>query len=209
MEDGAIDTTSPPALRWLTFFSQWLRHPRLMASAVPSGRQLAQLMAAALPSPQSNVVELGAGTGAITEALVQHGIEPGRLLVVEMNPVLYRLLQKRFPSVRVACGDARHLETLVEAAGAFPTQEVDAVCSSLGLLTMPKDVQHDIVASAFRVLGRNGVFIQYTYGPRPPMDDDVCEALGLKYHRAKLAWRNLPPARLYVYSRQSPQGCES
>lgn len=202
MGDGSVNIANFPVLRLLTFFQQWLRHPRRMASAVPSGRQLANLMAAALPSSNGKVVELGAGTGAITDALVRHGIAPGSLLVVEMNAVLHRLLQKRFPQVQVACADARHLESLVEACRMFDENEVDVVCSSLGLLTMPKDLQHDIVAAAFKVLRPDGVFVQYTYGPHHPLDDDVCNSLGLTYQRAGLAWRNLPPARVYVYSRQ-------
>lgn len=203
MEDGAVNTANVPALRWLAFFQQWLRHPRRMASVVPSGRQLANMMATALPSSNGKVVELGAGTGAITDALLHHGIAPQSLLVVEMNAVLHRLLQRRFSEVYVTCGDARHLESLVEAWPTFDGNGVDAVCSSLGLLTMPKNLQHDIVAAAFNVLRPDGVFVQYTYGPRHPLDDDVCNRLGLNYHRAGVAWRNLPPAGVYVYSRQS------
>ena len=203
MEHSSASSANAPTLRWLTFFNEWLKHPRRMASAVPSGRQLASLMVAALPSPNARVVELGAGTGAITNALIHHGIAPESLLVVEMNPVLYRLLQRRFPDVHVACGDARHLESLLKASRAFDANGADAVCSSLGLLTMPRELQRDIVAAAFKVLSPNGVFIQYTYGPRHPLDDEVLSSLGLKYRRAALAWRNLPPARVYVYSRQA------
>jgi Phospholipid N-methyltransferase len=149
----------------LTFFGQWLRNPRSMASVTPSGRQLARLMATAMPPGSQRVVELGAGTGAITDALLRHGIQPQALLAVEMNPMLHRLLQQRFPGTHVACGDARHLHTLVHATHTFAPGQVDVVCSSLGLLTMPRDLQHDILTAAFQVLHPQGVFIQYTYGP--------------------------------------------
>lgn len=174
-----------------------------MASVTPSGRQLARLMASAIPPGSQCVVELGAGTGAITDALLHHGIRPQALLAVEMNPVLYRLLLQRFPGTHIACGDARHLYTLVHETRAFAPGQVDVVCSSLGLLTMPHDLQYDILAAAFRVLQPQGVFIQYTYGPNHPLDDDVRQRLGLECRRVGLAWRNLPPARVYVYSRRA------
>lgn len=198
-----MDTADAARPHWLTFLGQWLRHPRHMASVVPSGRQLAQLMVAALPRDCHQVIELGAGTGAITDALLRHGISPQALLAVEMNPVLHRLLQRRFPHAHVACGDACQLKSLAESCDAFGLDGVDVVCSSLGLLTMPKNMQHDIMTAAFSMLRPAGVFVQYTYGPHHPLDDEVRERMGLSCRRFGLAWRNLPPARVYVYSRQA------
>ena len=93
VSSGVSDSPNALRLKWLTFFGQWLRNPRSMASVTPSGRQLARLMATAMPPGSRSVVELGAGTGAITDALLRHGIQPQALLAVEMNPVLHRLLQ--------------------------------------------------------------------------------------------------------------------
>ncbi|OOG55552.1 hypothetical protein B0E48_12990 [Rhodanobacter sp. C03] len=191
----------PARMRWLTFFRQWLKNPRSMASVAPSGRQLGALMAAALPSGVRHIVELGAGTGAITDAVVRHGIPQQQLLAVEMNPVLHELLARRFPQLHLAHGDARHLPELVDRSGAFVCGEVDAVLSSLGLLSMPKELQHDILDAAFKVLRAGGVFIQYTYGLTSPLNDEVRQQLGLRSTSVGLAWRNLPPARVFVYTR--------
>lgn len=202
MSQSAPDSTGAPPSSLLIFLSQWLRNPRSMASITPSGRQLGRMMAAAMPQETHRVVELGAGTGAITEALLRHGIRPENLLAVEMNPVLHDLLQQRFPHAHVARGDARHLDELVRGCASFHSNPADSVCSSLGLLTMPQELQHDIVAAAFRVLQPQGAFVQYTYGPRPPLHDEVRRRLGLEFRCAGLAWRNLPPARVYVYTRR-------
>jgi phosphatidylethanolamine/phosphatidyl-N-methylethanolamine N-methyltransferase len=201
MDDNAPEMTLAPRLRWLTFFRQWMKNPRRMASIAPSGRQLACMMVAALPPDCRQVIELGAGTGAITAALLRHGIPPHTLLAVEMNPVLHGLLQKRFPGVHLACDDARHLEGMLDSVDAFRHGEVDAVCSSLGLLAMPPVLQHDILSAAFGVLRPGGVFIQYTYGVRSPVSSEVCRRLGLQCRAVGLAWRNLPPARVFVYQR--------
>lgn len=186
---------------WLVFLGQWLKDPRRMASVTPSGRQLGRLMAAALPPDTQHVVELGAGTGAITQALLRHGIEPRSLLAVEMNPVLHRCLQRRYPETHAVCGDARHLGSLVQATGDLVPGQIDAVCSSLGLLAMPHTLQHDILAAAFQVLRPDGVFIQYTYGFGHPLANNVSKKLGLTCRSTSLAWRNLPPARVHVYYR--------
>ena len=185
----------------LTFFRQWLRHPLRMSSITPSGRQLASMMATAVPPDAEGVIELGAGTGVITHALIRHGIKPERLLVVEMNDVLHDMLRDAFPRAHVVCGDARSLQKLTAQGGTFGTRPVDAVVSSLGLLAMPASVQHDILAAAFEMLRPGGIFVQYTYGPARPVAPEVCAALGLRAQCKGWAWRNLPPARVYVYSR--------
>jgi phosphatidylethanolamine/phosphatidyl-N-methylethanolamine N-methyltransferase len=201
MNDLGVGVALPAHVQWLTFFRQWLKDPMRTASVAPSGRQLVRMMVAALPAGARCVVELGAGTGVITEALVAGGIAPDRLLVVEMNTVLHAMLRRRFPAARVLCADARRLGELVGADGAFGPGRVDAVLSSLGLLAMPRTLQRDIVAAAFAVLRPGGVFVQYTYGLAGPLADEVLEQLGLRCESAGLAWRNLPPARVFVYTR--------
>jgi Phospholipid N-methyltransferase len=197
---NSADMVVPWWMQSLTFFRQWLKNPRTMASIFPSGRQLGKLMASVLPTGARRIVELGAGTGAITAALLKQGIPPQQLLAVEMNPVLHGVLAKRFPQVHLAHGDARHLAGLIAHSGIFAGGSVDAVFSSLGMLSMSKELQRDIVAAAFDVLRAGGVFVQYTYGLVSPLNDEVRMQLGLRCVSAGLAWRNLPPARVFVYT---------
>lgn len=201
MDERQLGMASPLGGHRLTFFRQWLKNPRGMASIAPSSRQLAELMASALPARASRIIELGAGTGAITEALIRHGASQRTLLAVEMNPVLHRLLARRFPQMHLAHGDARHLAKLVDDSGAFACGEADAVLSSLGLLAMPEDLQHDILSAALAVMRAGGVFVQYTYGLKSPLNEKVRQRLGLRCASAGLAWRNLPPARVFVYTK--------
>ena len=73
--------------------------------------------------PDSNgpVVEFGPGTGPVTEALVEAGVAPSRLVLVEFNPTFCRMLRARYPEATLVQGDAysmrRLLETLLIAAG--------------------------------------------------------------------------------------------
>jgi phospholipid N-methyltransferase len=184
-----------------TFFRQWLRNPRAMAALSPSSRQLAKLMIDQLPAGSQRIVELGGGTGVITQALLDSGVEPADLLVVELNDELHQLLRQRFPAVRVICGDAQALTSIVADEGFAGGEGVDAVVSGLGMLSMSRATQRAILSGVFAVLGANGRFIQFTYGPASPVSRELLGELGLQVKRAGVAWLNVPPATVYVYTR--------
>lgn len=193
------DPAQPDA--W-TFFRQWLRNPRAMAAMAPSSRQLAKLMIEQLPTGARHIVELGGGTGVFTQALLEHGIEPSNLVVVELNEELHQLLMRRFPSVHVVCGDAQELKAIVRDSGATDEKSgIDAVVSGLGMLSMPRATQRAILTGVFDVLREGGRFIQFTYGPASPVSRELLNELGLQVRRAGVAWLNVPPATVYVYTR--------
>lgn len=184
-----------------TFLRQWVRDPVKMASVTPSGHQLAELMVAQLPAGSSRVVEIGAGTGVFTRALLDAGIVPSRLLVIEINPHLVDFLRARFPGVAIACADACRLDELCEEYGLLSGGTPDAVVSGLGMLSMASEQRIAIMRAAFGVLGKGGRFIQFTYGPKSPVRRRERDELGLRVRRAGFALRNLPPATVYVYER--------
>jgi len=187
-----------------TFLRQWLRDPVKMASVTPSGRRLARLMVAQLPDGCSRVVEIGAGTGVFTRALLDYGIAPSELLVVEINPDLADFLRRRFPAVNVVCADARHLDALAAEHGLLRDGTLDAVVSGLGMLSMNRALRVDILRAAFAALSDAGRFIQFTYGPASPVRPRERDALGVSVRRAGATLRNLPPASVYVYERGEP-----
>ena len=198
--EAAIDVQS---IR--TFLRQWMRDPVKTASVTPSGRQLARLMVAQLVPGSARVAELGAGTGVFTRALLDAGIAPSQLLVVEINSQLVEFLRERFPGVAIACADARHLDALAGEYGLLRDGKLDAVISGLGMLSMSSELRCDIMRAAFAALGENGRFIQFTYGPVSPVRRREREALGLRMRRVGFAMRNLPPATVYVYERLRSQ----
>lgn len=183
------------------FFRQWLHNPVGVASILPSGQQLARLMTDQLPAGSTRVVELGAGTGALTTRLLGLGLSAEELLVLELNQTLFEHLSERYPGVHAVCGDAVELAGIIGAEGFAGIGEVDAIVSSLGLLNMPAALQKKIVGAAFKALRPQGLFIQFTYSPAPPISSQVRRELGLAVRRAGFAWRNLPPASVFVFSR--------
>lgn len=184
-----------------TFFRQWLKNPRAMAAFAPSSRQLAHHMVAQLPRDTQRVIELGAGTGVFTRALLEHGIAERELLVVELNAELHDLLCQQFPQSQIVNGDACDLHEIVNTRGFSQPTGIDAVISGLGFLAMPRVLQRKILGAVFGVLGQDRPLIQFTYGPLSPVPRDLLNELGLSMRRASIAWKNVPPATVYVYTR--------
>jgi len=184
-----------------TFFRQWLKNPMGVAAISPSSPQLARQMMAELSEDTQRVIELGGGTGVFTQALLEFGIRPMDLLVLELNEELHQHWQKRFPEAHVVCGDAREIFNLAKPLG-FAENKSDAIVSGLGFLSMPRQSQLDIVSAAFDCLKSDGRFVQFTYGPANPIAREVLETLGLSSRRASFTWWNVPPATVYVYNRR-------
>ena len=200
------DSTSPRRLRedrdhtW-TFFRQWLRNPLGIAAVSPSSRELAQKMLGAMQPDARRVVELGGGTGVFTRALIERGVAPSDLLVLELNQALYQHLRDRFAGVHVVCADARQLHDVALSSGYLDGGPADAVLSGLGLLSMPRPSQREILRAAFAVMGPEGRFIQFTYGPVNPVAREVMGELDLHAERTGFTLWNVPPAAVYVISR--------
>ncbi len=183
------------------FLMSLMSTPRLTGAVAPSGRALARAMAAASgPPAQGLVVELGPGTGPVTRALIDRGLDRRRLVMVEYNPQFCRMLRDRHPGTRVIEGDAYDLpRTLSDLAG----ERISAFVSSLPLLTRPPGDRERLLGDAFQLMGADGVFVQFTYGPVSPIPREVCEG---RYaaERGRAIWANLPPARVWTYRLDPP-----
>ena len=198
--DPQTNTRSLPG-GW-TFFRQWLKNPLRVAAISPSSRQLARQMMVQLPRNCRRVIELGGGTGVFTQALIDHGIGPAEMLVLELNEELHQHLARQFPHAKVVCGDAGDLRRIAIEHGFGGEDRADAIISGLGLLSMPRQLQQSILSAAFDSLQADGRFIQFTYGPANPVMREVIEALELTCRRASFTWWNVPPATVYVYQRR-------
>ena len=181
------------------FLSRWLKAPLRTGAVIPSSPALARLMAAQvdlrLPGP---VVELGAGTGVITQALLDVGVEPDRLIVIERDEALHRVLARRFPQLSITLGDACDIGDIVtEHSGT----QAAAVVSSLPLLSLPDRIQWRIVDQSLRVLTPGGRLVQYTYGPNCPIPRSLQYRHGCRARSAGFALLNLPPATVWRVDR--------
>ena len=183
------------------FFRSWLDNPAVAGAVSPSGRFLARMMARYVdPRKAGPVVELGPGTGAITEALLKRGIAPGRLFLVEFDPGFCKLLKRRFPGVHVIKGDAYQLSQTLRGRLRRPPA---AIVSSLPLLLKPETQRLALLADAFDCMHPDGCFVQFTYGRVSPVPRDKTSALDFHVEASPPVWLNLPPARVWIYRRQA------
>ena len=176
------------------FIRSWIEKPLSTGAVMPSGKYLARTMArlvdTSLPGP---IIELGPGTGPVTEALVAHGVDPARLVLVEFNPVFCRLLRSRYPEATVVQGDAYRLKHLL---GSLLREPAAAVVSGLPLFTKPMRTRLRLITDAFGLLLPQAPFIQFTYAVVSPIPRTLA---GVKAHATERVWLNLPPAQVWVY----------
>lgn len=186
------------------FLSRWLRAPLKTGSVRPSGRDLTRLIAGAVAdlAPEEWIVELGGGTGAVTRALIENGIAPERMVVLERDRALSDWLRRAFPEVTVVTGDAEHLRRHLAANNAGPVRKI---VSSLPLLSLPRSQRNVILAEAFAVLGADGSLVQYSYGPSCPVSRTLRNGLGINARHVGTAWRNLPPARVWEFRKRGSE----
>ncbi len=128
------------------FLRSWFERPLVTGAVTPSGKMLARTMASYVdPHQDGPVIELGPGTGPVTEALIRRGVAPERLILVEFNPDFCRLLARRFPGVTVIRGDAYDMRATLGSALAQPGA---ATISSLPLFTKPLEQRLDLLNAA-------------------------------------------------------------
>jgi phosphatidylethanolamine/phosphatidyl-N-methylethanolamine N-methyltransferase len=181
------------------FFRSLIEKPLTVGAVAPSGKALARVMAnyvdPAVPGP---IVELGPGTGPVTEALVERGIDRARLTLVEYDPEFCRHLRQRFPGVHVVQGDAYNLKhtlasVLNEPAAAF--------VSGLPLFNKPLKMRLDLLDQAFTLMKADAPFVQFTYNAISPIPRSHGR---VRAEASGRVWRNFPPARVWVYRTNRP-----
>lgn len=178
------------------FLKHWLDNPLKLGAVVPSSPFLARVMATEIdPATTGPIIEIGPGTGPVTEALVTRGVTEERLILVEFNPDFCELLRQRFPGATVVEGDAYGLDRTL--AGRL-TEPAAAVVSSLPLTTRPVKERLALAARAFGLMRPEAPFVQFTYGVKSPIP---VKPAGLKARKSDWVLRNIPPARVWTYRR--------
>ncbi|MCC7220574.1 MAG: methyltransferase domain-containing protein [Candidatus Contendobacter sp.] len=178
------------------FARELLANPRAMGAACPSMPALVSCMASCVPLNRDGlVVELGGGTGAVTAALLRHGVPPWKLIVVERSPTLAHHLRQRFPHLRIVQGDAAHLAQLLDQDRA---RGVGSIVSSLPLRSLQPAVTRAISQQFETLLEPGGLLVQFTYDLRGARRRLLPHFRRLS---SKIIWRNLPPARVETFER--------
>ncbi len=175
------------------FFQRWLANPLQMGSIVPSSPALCRrVVSQTRAAPDQVVVELGAGTGVISRALIDGGVSPERLVVVEIVPQMADHLRTVLPGARVIEGDARRLPELIppELHG-----RVGTVVVGIPLVLLPVAEQRRFIDAIEAVAPGRG-FILYSYCVTSPLP---WKKHGLLPKREAWTPLNFPPASVWRY----------
>jgi phosphatidylethanolamine/phosphatidyl-N-methylethanolamine N-methyltransferase len=176
----------------LRFLRALITRPKDIGALLPSSPALAKAIARQVHPHGGPVLEVGAGTGVISEALLARGVPSESLTLLEYDRDLSRHLQARFPHVHVIQGDAFDLDHTLGPRYAAP---FGAIVSGLPLLNHPPARRRAFMEGVAARLMPGAPFIQFSYGPQPP----VPPLPGHSVMRAALVLANIPPAKVWVY----------
>ena len=180
----------------LRFLRALIASPGRVGAVAPSSRWLAHAVAAQIdPTQPGPILELGPGTGALTRGILGCGISPKRLTVIEFDPDLAKSIAAQFKGVRVISGDAFDLE---KTLGKHVSHPFAAVISGIPLLNYVPAKRRALVEAAFERMAPGAPFIQFTYGFHSP----ISRSAGISVSLAAFVWKNLPPARVWVYRKR-------
>ena len=189
-------SVKPASPDWWLVVRKFFQHGTTIASFAPSSRFLARKILKGIDYDAARcIVELGAGTGPITKALIDRVRPHTRLIVVERDPDFCKRLRERFayaPHAEIVEGDAAHIDRLLADRG---VTQVDHIVSGLPLPSFPAEVRDAILGASARALGEHGTFRQLTYMPL------VFWQFYRGYFnnvRFQLVPLNIPPAGVYV-----------
>lgn len=178
------------------FLKKMIRNPRTMGAIMPSSQNLGQLMCSFIPRELDHkVIEIGAGTGSLTRALLKRGVHPKNLIVIELDLELCEHLQKKFSDIQIIHGDASHIETLIPALW---VGKVGTIISGIPMVNFSYDEQKKIIDSCTKVMNEQGQILQFTYGPLSPLP---AKRLGLYRQRLGHVFFNMPPAYLWRFTK--------
>lgn len=175
----------------MDFLGGLIRNPRAVSAPTPSSATLAAAIASKVdPLRPGLVLELGPGTGVVTQALLRRGVAPERLVLIEHANFFLPILETIAPEANIIQGDAFDFERYVP-----PNGPIAAVVSGVPLLNFAPRRRRNLIKRALALQGPNGRFIQLSYGWRPPVESlDGVRPVRL------IVWRNLPPAHVWTYT---------
>lgn len=184
------------------FFKQWIRHPGRLGTVAPISVKLARSAAMHVSNNSGYIVEIGAGTGRLTRALLEHGIPSTQLAVVELDPTLCTFLKDTLPALclpseapQIIEGNAAFLPDLIPESW---VGNVEMVVSAIPLMYLSEEKRIAITEAAFKILKPGGKIIHVTYSPKSPL------AFSRAYTQERVVglWLNMPPGFVWSYTKR-------
>jgi len=173
---------------------------RQTGGIVPSQRFLVAKMIAPVPEAyRGQIVELGAGSGAITLPLAAR-CRTARIVACEINPTLARDNRRNLSEagidgrVEVITGSAENLLSMLNSNG---MEKPEYIISSIPLRNLGGKKARALIDTISQTLGGGGMYIQFQHSK---LD---WEKIRAKFPRTRTTsvFLNLPPAIVYYAQR--------
>jgi phosphatidylethanolamine/phosphatidyl-N-methylethanolamine N-methyltransferase len=179
----------------VVFFKSLLKAPLKTGAFFPSSRNLASSISSFvnIPEPDEYILEIGAGTGRLTSALLDRGIPGSQLIILEMQPSLVKFLRKTVPCVTVIEGNATDLLSLLPEK---TIGNIQTIVSGIPMVNLRLSDQQQIVTAVKNVMKPDGTLLQFTYRPGSPLPSSK---LGLDQRYLGHVFLNMPPAAIWEY----------
>jgi len=179
--------------QWGIFFRQFVRHPGMIGSVIPSSQQLVDTMLEGVDWQRTRLfVEYGPGIGTFTRTILDRLPADATLLAIDLNADFIDYLGRHIadPRLRLVHGSAADVERYVGEAG---HAQADYVLSGLPFSTLPEGVGPAICDRTRAILRPGGSFLVYQYSARvrgllAPRFTELAE---------RWEWRNVPPCRAF------------
>lgn len=180
------------------FFKGWMDGPKAVGAVLPTSSVTARRMASVInPGSGKPVLELGPGTGVITKAILERGVEPESLWSVEYSADFVEHLNQEYPDVNIIHGDAFNLD---KTLGDGRDTVFDSVISAVPLLSFPVEKRVAVVEDLLDRIPAGRPVVQITYGPLSPVSG---RRANFSVEHFDFVFRNFPPAQLWIYRRNA------
>ncbi|AGA64108.1 Phosphatidylethanolamine N-methyltransferase [Liberibacter crescens BT-1] len=180
----------------LLFLREAFRRPQKIGAVIPTSSITARRMVSLVNiNSDLPVLELGAGTGVVTRALLKRGLAPHKIVSIEYVKEFYNYLKVTFPGISFVHGDVFDLEKTLSK---FPGIKFDSVISGLPLLNFPLESRINLIKNLLNLIPPGRPIVQICYGINPPVKEDPEEYILEHYD---FIIRNIPPARIWIFKK--------
>ena len=188
-------------LSGFVFFRQFLKDPRAVGSVWPSSRHLAEAMTHGIDFERDFIVELGCGTGAVTQHIAKKLKKPENYLGFEIRRELQARLRLRFRDLQIVADSATELHSYVDLS----RRPLNAIVSSLPLSSIDRTVSEQILRTYIEALAPGGIFRLFLYAHTLPLprNQRFLETLSenLKFADSTFVLLNFPPAQVLTFKK--------
>ncbi|WP_053998494.1 class I SAM-dependent methyltransferase [Ahrensia marina] len=189
-----MQQSSSRVMKQLHFIGGVIRSPQRLGAIAPTSAVVSDVIASHISSNSGlPVLELGPGTGPVTDAILRRGIAEKDIVAIEYDESFCNDWQARYPAATIIQGNALNLDQTLQHLG---DQQFDCIVSGIPMLNFSQKDQAMFLETAFKRIAPGRPIIQITYGRRSPIS--VADS-NIEMTASRRILRNLPPAKIWTY----------